>query len=343
MTCWTTIDNLTFEELIEMVSPIRFSYLTLKIQMHVKSIKVFCDVVAHRSFSKAADDNGISQSAVSQTIHQLEEHLGVRLIDRSKRPFVLTPQGECYHRGCLRLLVEMDTLEDEVRAINQEVVGRVSIASIYSIGLHQLSEHLKSFLNDFPQANVKLEYQHPTRVYELVENGQVDIGFVSYPNSNRTTTATLWQKEPMVLVCAPQHPLAGEEGVEFRRLDGTDFVAFDQDLKVRKELDKLFDQFSIEPRVVMELDNIETIKRAVEINAGISLLPVNTVEREVQLGTLSLVNINDVNPTRPIGIIQRCGAPIGKTTSLFLESLGITQLNEKDAPVGETGKALSRD
>lgn len=291
--------------------------------MHVKSIKVFCDVVAHRSFSKAADDNGISQSAVSQTIHQLEEHLGVRLIDRSKRPFVLTPQGECYHSGCRRLLLEMEALEQEVRALNDEVVGRVSIASIYSIGLHQLTLHLRSFLTEHPQANVKLEYHHPTRVFELVESGQADIGFVSYPKSTKSVVATLWQEEPMVLVCSPQHPLSQERKIEFRRLDGADFVAFDQDLKVRNELDRIFNQYSIAPRIAMEFDNIETIKRAVEINAGISLLPVQTVEREVQLGTLTLVDLVDVQPTRPIGVIQRAGSPMGRTTQLFLQSLGL--------------------
>ena len=309
--------------------------------MHVKSIKVFCDVVAHRSFSKAADDNGISQSAVSQTIHQLEDHLGVKLIDRSKRPFVLTPQGDCYHQGCRRLLSELDALEDEVKSLNQEVVGRVGIASIYSIGLHQLTLHLKSFLNEYPLANVKLEYQHPTKVFELVENGQIDVGFVSYPKSTKTLTASLWQEEPMVLVCSPQHALAREGEIEFRRIDGADFVAFDEGLKVRSELDKLFSKFSIAPRIVMELDNIETIKRAVEINAGISLLPSQTVEREVQLGTLALVPLQDIQPTRPIGIIQRIGSPIGKTTQLFIESLGAQRIDGNNASPAENGSALS--
>lgn len=313
--------------------------------MHVKFIKVFCDVVAHRSFSKAAEDNGISQSAVSQTIQQLEEHLGVRLIDRSKRPFVLTPQGECYHRGCRRLLGEMEALEDEVRALNDEVVGRVGVASIYSIGLHQLTAHLKSFLERFPQAKVQLEYHHPSRVNDLVENGMIDFGFVAYPRSTRTVTATLWQEEPMVLVCAPDHPLAAEETIDFRHLDGADFVAFAPDLSVRKELDRLFNRFSIAPRITMELDNIETIKRAVEINAGVSLLPAPTVEREIGLGLLAVVELNDIKPTRPIGIIQRSGAVVGRTARLFLESLGINQSGEDSSRAGSAPdeSAISKD
>lgn len=317
---------------------IRISYLAPHNLMHVKSIKVFCDVVAHRSFSRAADDNGISQSAVSQTIQQLEDHLGVRLIDRSKRPFVLTPQGECYHRGCRRLLLDLEALEQEVRALNDEVVGRVAIASIYSIGLHQLTLPLRSFLVDYPQANIKLEYHHPTRVFELVETGQVDLGFVSYPRSTKSVVATLWQEEPMVLVCSPQHALATERRIEFRRLDGADFVAFDQELKVRKELDRLFNQYSIAPRIAMEFDNIETIKRATEINAGVSLLPAQTVEREVQLGTLVPVDLTDVSPTRPIGVIRRRGAPVGRTTRLFLESLGLDADAAGRAPASGNAK-----
>ncbi len=306
--------------------------------MHLKSIQVFCDVIAHRSFSKAAEDHGISQSAVSQTIHQLEEHLGVRLIDRSKRPFVLTVEGDSYHQGCRRILTEMGTLEDAVRGLHQQVIGRVNVASIYSIGLHHLALQVKNFLSEYPQANVKLEYQHPTRVYELVENGQVDIGFVSYPKSTRSINATLWQEEPMVLVCSPQHQLAEEKEVDFSRLDGSDFIAFDSALRVRSEVDRFLAKVSVETRNVMELDNIETIKRAVEINAGLSFLPAQTVEREVQLGTLSTVALREVAPKRPIGIIQRRGNPVGLTTRRFLETLGLVKEQQISDAVEEIKK-----
>ena len=132
--------------------------------MHVKSLKVFCDVVDCRSFSRAADDNGISQSGASQMVHHLEQHLGVKLIDRSKRPFVLTPEGDVYYRGCRRLVQRFNALEEEVRTLHQEVDGRVTVASIYSVGLSHMNQLIQEFLTKYPKANVRLEYQHPDRV-----------------------------------------------------------------------------------------------------------------------------------------------------------------------------------
>src|SRR6266576_1632841 len=177
--------------------------------MHLKSLKVFCDVVGRRSFSRAASENGISQSGASQIVNALEAHLNVKLIDRTKRPFVLTPEGEVYYEGCRKLVQRYFALEEEVRTLHEEVAGRVSIASIYSIGLSHMNRFVQRFLRDYPKANVRIQYQHPRRVYELVETDQVDLGLVSYPHSSRTIKATGWREEPMVLVCAPGHRLAG--------------------------------------------------------------------------------------------------------------------------------------
>src|ERR1700733_4598005 len=101
--------------------------------VHLKWLKVFCDVVRQRSFSRAAGENDMSQSAASQLVHQLEERLGVKLIDRSKRPFVLTPEGEVYYDGCRSVMERYGALEDKVRTLHQEVAGCVRVASIYSV------------------------------------------------------------------------------------------------------------------------------------------------------------------------------------------------------------------
>ena len=289
--------------------------------IHLKSLKVYCDVITCRSFSRAAVENNVSQSGVSQIVGQLEEHLGVKLIDRSKRPFVVTGEGELFFQGCKKTLQRFEALEEEVRSFHRDVAGRVSVASIYSIGLHQLNRHVQAFLQLNPKANVRLEYQHPSQVVEMVENDRVDIGMVSYPKSTRNLKATLLEVEPMVLVCAPSHPFANCDSLPLKDLHGTDFVAFVEGLKIRRELDRAFATEDIEPRYVMELDNIETIKRAVEIDAGVSLLPEPTVQRELALKTLVAVKIEDVQLTRPIGMLVRQGNPLGTTALQFIELL----------------------
>ena len=160
--------------------------------MHLKSLKVFCDVVHRRSFSKAADENGISQSGASQVVLQLEEHLGVKLLDRSKRPFLLTSEGEVFYEGCRKLVDRYVALEDEVRTLHSEVAGRVRVASIYSVGLHLMDRYLQEFLTRYPKANVRLEYLHPHRVYDAIDSDQADIGLVSYPKSSRMLKAIPW-------------------------------------------------------------------------------------------------------------------------------------------------------
>ncbi|MFM7248777.1 MAG: LysR family transcriptional regulator [Planctomycetaceae bacterium] len=290
--------------------------------MNLKSLKVFCDIVVRRSFSKAAEDNGISQSGASQVVGQLEQRLGVQLLDRSSRPLVPTREGQIYFDGCRRLLDRYAALEDEVRTLHDEVAGRVRVAAIYSVGLHHMSLAVREFTALHPRANVRLEYLHPDRVLESVESGHADLGLVSYPRGTRTLDAEPWREEPFVLACAPGHALAGLERVRLEDLDRRAMVGFDPDLVIRHELDKALAGRGVEPDVVMEFDNIETIKRAVEIDSGVALLPAPTVGSEVAAGRLCAVPL-EVDPPlhRPLGIVRVRGKPLPPTAARFLEFL----------------------
>jgi DNA-binding transcriptional LysR family regulator len=289
--------------------------------MHLKSLKIFCDVVYRRSFSRAAEDNGISQSGVSQVVTQLEHRVGVKLIDRSKRPFALTPEGEMYYEGCRKIVDRYFALEEEVRSLHGEVAGRVRVAAIYSVGLHHMSRYVQEYMTQYPKANVRLEYLHPHRVYDAVENDQADIGLVSYPKSSRTIKAIQWREEPMVLACAPTHRFAGRDQIALDELNGEPVVGFDSDLTIRREIDRALSGRNTEARVVMEFDNIETIKRAVEIGAGVAFLPEPTVGREVAAGTLVALPLSTAELVRPLGILHRRGKELGVTVRRFIELL----------------------
>jgi DNA-binding transcriptional LysR family regulator len=254
-------------------------------------------------------------------VQQLEERLGVKLIDRSKRPFVLTPEGEVFYEGCRALVERYDALEDKVRTLHEEVAGRVRVASIYSVGLHHMNRSIQTFLSRYPKANVRLEYLHPHRVYEAIENDTADLGLVSYPKASRTTRAIRWRVEPMVLVCAAKHRLAGKPRIPWSDLNGENLIGFDRELTIRHEIDLALESHGVEPHIVMEFDNIETIKRAIEIDAGIGLLPLPTVLREVQAGTLVAVPLEDSDLVRPLGIIYRRGRQLNNTARRFIELL----------------------
>lgn len=292
--------------------------------MNLRALKVFCDIVARRSFSRAAEDNGMSQSGASQMVSHLEQHLGVQLIHRSKRPLVPTREGQVFYEGCKKLIARYEALEDEVRTLHDEVAGQVRVAAIYSVGLHHMNCSLKQFMTAYPKANVRLEYLHPSRVVESVESGHADIGLMSYPRVTRTIQAEPWREEPMVLVCAPGHAFAGRAELDLAELDGSSMVGFDPDLVIRHEIDRVFATYGVEPKVAMEFDNIETIKRAVEIDAGVAVLPEPTVGREVAAGTLVAVPLSGKGSgdlVRPLGIIHARGKPMPPTVRLFVEML----------------------
>ncbi len=298
-----------------------FSWTLSAGRVNLKSLKIFCDIVARRSFSRAAEDNGISQSGASQVVGQLEARLGVQLIERSKRPLVPTREGQVFYEGCRKIVARYEALEDEVRSLHDQVAGRVRVAAIYSVGLHHMSRYLQEFMAQHPKANVRLEYLHPERVLQAVETGEADVGVVSYPRSTRSIDAEPWREEPMVLVCAPGHAFAGRDEIPLESLHGRAMVGFDPDLVIRHEIDRVLAAHGVEPDVVMEFDNIETIKRAIEIDAGVSLLPEPTVVREVAAGTLATVRIGDEELVRPLGIIHARGKPLSPTVRRFIELL----------------------
>jgi DNA-binding transcriptional LysR family regulator len=212
-------------------------------------------------------------------------------------------------------------LEERVRTLHDEVAGRLRVASIYSVGLHHMHRYLHQFLTQYPKANVRLEYLHPHRVYDAVENDQADLGLVSYPRPSRTIKAIGWRQEPMVLACAPTHRFAHRSRVSLEEVAGEPIIGFDSDLTIRREIDRVLYEYRSELRVVMEFDNIETIKRAVEIDAGVSLLPAPTVVREVESGTLAAVPLSTNDLVRPLGIVYRRGKDLGVTARRFIELL----------------------
>jgi DNA-binding transcriptional LysR family regulator len=295
--------------------------------MQLESLKIFCDVVRWASFSRGAEENDISQSSASQTVSQLELRLGVKLIDRSKRPLVLTSQGKLFYAGCKELVGRYIELENRVKAQVSEhkVIGTVGVASIYSVGMLHMNQYIKCFEERFPEASVRLEYLHPTRVVERVADGGADLGLISYPRKWPELTVIPWRDEAMSLAVHPTHRFAARSQVDIRELDGEPFVAFDGELSIRRAIDRCLRHHDVNVEIVHEFDNIENIKRAVEIPAGISILPEPSLAREVRAGTLAAVPIGGQDTkyrlNRPLAIVHRRNMNLDVTASRFLDLL----------------------
>ena len=289
--------------------------------MNLDTLRLYCDVVRLRSFSRGAAANSVSQSAASQAIQQLEAELDVALLDRSRRPPQATEEGRGFYEACRTLLQGFDKARADLAASRQRVEGTVRVAAIYSVGLHDMSRHMQPFMAAYPQARVLLECLHPHKVVEVVVNDEADVGILSYPSATRALTVLPLRSEPMALVAHPSHRLARRRLVSAADLNGEKFVAFDHDLPIRKAIDRALKQHGVKVEVVMEFDNVETIKQAIGINAGVSILPRPTVLKEIGIRTLAAAPLAIAGLARPIGIIHRRGKRLTPAVAAFIDLL----------------------
>lgn len=291
--------------------------------MQVRALRVFCEIANRRSFSRAASLHGMTQSAASQIVHQLEHTLGVQLIDRSKRPLILTEAGRLYYEGLQPIVHDYETLEDEVRSFGQSDSGHVEIAAIYSAGLSYMPAAKAALAVQHPRSDLHVQYGTTSKVYDLVFEGAADLGVVSYPRAkqfakrSRSLCIVDWQTEPMRLVCSPNHPFAIRSQVKLADLTGQLMIGFDPALEVQQHVQGHLNSRGVSPEFDTGFDNIDTMVRAIETNAGMGILPEPAIRREIANDSLRVVHCPDLELTRPLGIIWRRGARLSSATLEF--------------------------
>lgn len=289
--------------------------------MYIDVFKVFCDLAETGSFSKAAAINGITQSAVSQQVRAIENKYEVILVDRGRRNFSLTNEGRAFLAASREILDIYNHLGDRLHELRNVVAGELKIASIYSIGLHELPPHLKVFRERFPEVDVHVEYRRSQQVYSLVLDGEVDLGLVAYPSKRTGLVVEIFSEDKLVLICHPHHPLARSRSIPLSRLTGEKFIAFEPDVPTRKVIDRYLRDHKVEIEHVMEFDNIETVKRAVEVESGVSIVPANTIRQEVTNGLLAAVAIHEPAMTRQLGVITKRNRPRSPAHKHFVAAL----------------------
>jgi len=289
--------------------------------MNLETLGLYCDVIRSGSFSLGAAAHHISQSAASQAVRQLEDEVGAQLIDRTKRPFMVTPEGKKFFDACLVLLENFESAKSEITSQRALVTGVVRVAVIYSVGLHDMGFYTQQFTTRYPQARIRLAYLHPQAVVDAIINDEADLGILSFPTLHRSLTIVPWRSEPMVFVCHRSHPLARRKTVSFRDLEGENFAAFEKSLSIRKAIDKALRQRGVNINIAMEFDNIETIKQAITIQSGVSILPQPSVTREVEAGVLAAIPTDMPELVRPVGIIYRKHKLLAPTADKLLEYL----------------------
>lgn len=289
--------------------------------MNIDTLKLFKDVAELKSFSRAAERNSISQSAVSQQLAQMELMHRCQLVDRKKRPIELTRQGELFYLAARDIIDRYDQFRSELNSLIFATTGRINVAAIFSIGMHTLPDFIKKMMVRYPEVKVHVEYLSSSKIYEQVLTGEIDIGLLANPRRDRHLDVYDFQLEPLVLVCNPVHPLAANESIEISALQFERFIAFEQTIPTRHWIDDIFKRYALEVNPVMEFDNIETIKRAIEINTGVSILPRIAIELELSAGTLKAIELSNEKFTRPTGVIVRKNKVLSRPAKYFIKLL----------------------
>jgi LysR family transcriptional regulator, transcriptional activator of the cysJI operon len=284
--------------------------------MQIESLKVFCDLAETESFTKAAQINNVTQSAVSQQISSLERQFKSLLIERSKKKFRLTREGQLLYDYSKQIIQTYDALHSKLQEVKDIISGTIRVATIYSIGLHDLPPYIKRFLKEHPTVHVHVEYRRANQVGNVV-----DLGLVAYPQRDAKLEVVPLRRDPLVMICHPQHPLAKAKTMKLKQISGLKFIGFEPDIPTRKAIDKILKENNVEIHTVMEFDNIETVKRAVEIDAGISIVPMSTIGQEIAKQTLAAVTIDDGDFFRPLAALYKKNKVLSPAMKQFLSIL----------------------
>jgi DNA-binding transcriptional LysR family regulator len=299
--------------------------------MQIETLKIFCDLVETESFSQAAERNFVTQSAVSQQVRGLEERFKRRLLERvrGRREISLTDAGKSFYEESRSVLAAYKSLQERMRGLDETVSGTVRVGTVYSIGLHELPPIVRRFMELYPAAKIDLEYSRTTRIVRDVLSGSIELGIVAYPEKRRGLQVVALPGDRMMLICPPAHALASRKKIRATELSGYDFVHFERDIPTRRATDRIFKAHNVTVRRVAEFDNIETIKRAVEVGFGLAIVPRLSVIDEQKSGQLAVVALAEPEWTRTIGIIHRSDRSPGLAARKFIELL---ENSDKEKP-----------
>ena len=289
--------------------------------MLTESLKVFCDLIETQSFSKTALLNDVSQSAVSQQLKSIERRQGRQLVQREKRRLSLTAEGEIFHGYAREIVRRFDEMQHRLQALSGEVSGTVRLSAIYSVGMMELAPYLKTYIKAHPRVNLRLSYAQARSIYDNVASGQIDLGVVAFPRSQRNVDAVPFAEDPMVVICSVSNPLGIQTQVSPGELAEQPLILFTPEFPTRTAVDRYFRKHGVALRPVMELDHIATLIHAVEVDIGISLVPSSALRQGRFKDTLRALPLRGKPLIRTLGVLQRKGRSYSMATRRMFETL----------------------
>lgn len=288
--------------------------------MNIETLKVFRDLIDTGSFSRTAELNYISQSAVSQQVKKLELVIKCRLMNRLANKIILTPPGEKFYDTAKKIVLLYENSMVSIKQLSAlKAAEEIKISTIYSAGIYLLQDYVKKFMAACPGARVSVEYRRFSQIHGDIVSGRSDFGFMACPcRKLKGITMTPVAEEEMVAVTSAGDKLAHRKTLAVRELDGLDFISFDKVFPSRKCVDDFFKKHGVKVNIKMELDNIETIKTAVMSGMGLSILPLSTIMEDEKAGRLHAARFSDAKVSRPVYLLYNRSRQLPPAAKAFI-------------------------
>jgi LysR family transcriptional activator of glutamate synthase operon len=249
--------------------------------MEVRQLRYLVALADERHFTRAAAREHIAQPALSQQIRRLEEQVGLALVERTTRSVALTEAGELLVARARRILNEIDAAQAELEALKGVQVGHVTVGVLHTMGPVDVSLALALFRERHPGVELTVREQSSEELAEMLRVDELDLAFLSVTERVESHGLGLHQllSEELVLVVAPSHRLAGRRRVRMAELSGEEFVSYRTGSRLRELLESAGRSAGFEPRVTLESNESERIRRLVGRGLGVAILPRSDVER----------------------------------------------------------------
>ena len=287
--------------------------------MDTQSLNVFMRVADLSSFSLAAEQLYLTQSAVSKRIQQLESQLNSPLFERHNRTISLTEAGIALYSKAQQILDLVSDTELTLQNLSGTVTGTLSMATSHHIGLHRLPPILKEFVRCYPDAQLNLEFMGSERAYKAVLSRQVELALTTLENNppDGIESSLIWLDD-MVCVCSAEHTLAQTNTPSLKQLADTPAILPEPDTITFQLVEATFIKKGLKLQAPMPTNYLETIKMMVSVGLGWSLLPESMVIHDQQLHRIRWPG-PDIQ--RPLGLIHLQHRTLSNAATAFIERL----------------------
>jgi LysR family transcriptional regulator, low CO2-responsive transcriptional regulator len=281
----------------------------------------FYEVARHGSFTRAARELLVSQSALSVQIKALETALGTPLFDRRRSGVSLTDAGERAFTTAERIFTDVDTLVADLQQSDRQLPGTVNVGTVNSIGIYLLPELLTAFREEHPDTRVRVDFRESERVVDQLYQGKIDLAVVPWQRAYPNLTAIPLTRRKMFLVAPPDHPLARAAATSPRDLEAHPFVGYQEGMHTRAMIDALFKRMEVNVEYSIESSNAATIKHMVMAGMGIAFLPEFAVAKELRRGQLVRLDVPPLVMNQDITLFVRRNRTLSRSAAGFVEFL----------------------